>query len=159
MCLSRALIYCLETCISKKYLLNLLQSITLGPLGDEKSPSDSVIGDCACSMPAYTNLYQVIFESTSPCLIRPPPFSSPVLRHRYCCTGGSFSLQSEDCAIHFPSPCSHDVLEPLHACPPHRIFICRMIKRYRQHSAMYLQIVKKANMTANLQMCDIACNR
>ena len=40
---------------------------------------------------------------------------------------GSFSLQSEDVASHFPSPCCNNVLESLHACPPHHLFISSMI--------------------------------
>ena len=37
--------------------------------------------------------------------------------------GGRFSLQSDDVANNFPSHCSDNVLESLHACSPHHLFI------------------------------------
>ena len=49
------------------------QPVLLGASGDEKSPSLVVTGDPAGSKPADTHLFQVFFESTLPCLFRPPP--------------------------------------------------------------------------------------
>ena len=75
-------------------------------------------------MPADTHLFQVFFESTSPCLLRPLRLSSTLFWHPvHCCRCGSFSLQSEDVAGHFPSPCTDNVLESLHACPPHHLLV------------------------------------
>ena len=51
----------------------LAQPVLLGASGDEKSPSLVVTGDPAGSKPADTHLFQVFFESTLPCLFRPPP--------------------------------------------------------------------------------------
>ena len=77
-------------------------SVRLEASGDEKSPSLTVTGDPAASMPANTHLFQVFFESTSPCLLRSPPLSSAVFWHPvYCCMCGSFSLQADDVAIDY----------------------------------------------------------
>ena len=47
--------------------------VPLGASGDEKSPSLTVTDDPAGSMPADTHLFQVFFETASPCLLRPSP--------------------------------------------------------------------------------------
>ena len=66
--------------------------------------------------PSNTHLFEFFFESASPCLLRPPPLSSVVFWHPvHCCMFGTFYMQ-EDVASHFPSPCSDNVLESLHAC-------------------------------------------
>ena len=73
----------------------LVPPVPLGASGDEKSPSLTVTGDPAGSMPADTHLFQVFFEYTSLSLLRPPPFfcrfmaSSTLL---YICEG--LSLRS-----------------------------------------------------------------
>ena len=86
--------------------------VPLGAMDDEKSPSLTVTGDPAGSMPADTDLFQVFFECTLPCFLRPPPIYSAVFWHLVlCCTGGSFSLQSKGVASHFLSPCCNNVLE------------------------------------------------
>ena len=104
--------------------LDFGQPVPLGASGDEKPPSITVTADPAGSMPANTHLSQVFFESGSPCLLRPPPLSSVVFWYPvHCCMCGSFSLQSEDVANHFPSPCSDNVLYSLHACPPHPLHL------------------------------------
>ena len=58
--------------------LDLGPPVPLGASGDEKSPSLTVTGDPADSMPADTHLFQVFFEGASPCLLRLPSLSSAV---------------------------------------------------------------------------------
>ena len=77
-------------------------------------------------MPANTHLLQVFFEGASPCFLRPPPLSSAVFCNPvHCCMCGSFSLESENVASHFPSPCCDNVVgvppcllssSPIHLC-------------------------------------------
>ena len=50
--------------------------VPLGASGDEKSPFLAITGDPAGSMSADTHLFQVFFESTLPCLLRPFTLSS-----------------------------------------------------------------------------------
>ena len=73
--------------------LYLCPPVHLGASGDEKSPSVMATGDPASSMPANTHLIQVFFESTSPCLLWPPPLSSVVFWHQ-CIVCAGLSLSS-----------------------------------------------------------------
>ena len=57
--------------------LDLGPPVPLGASVDEKSPSLTVTGDPANSMPANTHLFQVFFEGASPCLLRPTRFLLP----------------------------------------------------------------------------------
>ena len=105
--------------------LDLGPPVPLGASGDEKPPCITVTGDPAGSMPADTHLLLVFFEGASPCLLWPPSVSSAVFWHIvHSCMGWSYSLQSENVASHFPSPCCNNVLESLHACSPHHPFSC-----------------------------------
>ena len=82
--------------------LDLGPPVPLGASGDEKSPSPTVTDDPVGSMPGNTDLFQVLFEGASPCLLRPPPLSSAVFWHPvHCCRCGCFTLQSDDVASHF----------------------------------------------------------
>ena len=107
----------------------LLIPRSAGPLrasGDENSPSVSVAGDPAGSIPAASNLFQVFCESSSPCLLRPDLFLPPSSGTKYIAVLWGFSLQSEDVTSHFPS--CNNVLDSLHVCPPRHLFICRAMR-------------------------------
>ena len=72
--------------------LDLGSPVPLGASGDEKSPSITVSGDPAGSMPADSHLFQVFSVFTSPCLLPPPILSSAVFWHPvHYCMGRSFS--------------------------------------------------------------------
>ena len=61
------ILYYVYICLSFHILIyiDLGPPVPLGASGDEKSPSVSVTGDPAGSMPADTHLFQVFVESAS----------------------------------------------------------------------------------------------
>ena len=69
--------------------LDLVPPVPLGASGDEKSPSFTVTGDPAGSMPADTHLFQVFLKCTLPCLSSPVFWQPVFCRQRYA---GSFFL-------------------------------------------------------------------
>ena len=101
--------------------------------GDEKSPSASVTGDLADSVSSDTHLCEVVLKcrpySTMSSSASRSVFSSFLApsKCRYVWVFLS-RLQPLDVASHFPCPRCNNVLESLRACPPHHLFICRMIK-------------------------------
>ena len=74
--------------------LELGQPVPLGTSGDEKSPSLTVTGDPAGSMPANTHLFQIFFGGASPCLLLPPPVSSVASCTQYIAEWMGLSLCS-----------------------------------------------------------------
>ena len=74
--------------------LDLDLLVSLEASGDEKSPSVTVTGNPACSMPADTHLFQVFFQCTSPFLLLPPPLTSASSGTQYIAVWASLSLCS-----------------------------------------------------------------
>ena len=106
--------------------LELCPPVPLGTSGDEKSPS--LTSDPAGSKPANTHLFQVFFEGASPSLLIHHSLSSAVFVYQvYCCRCGSSTLQLENVARHFPSSRADNVMESLHTCSSHHLFICDMV--------------------------------
>ena len=68
---SRSLARSVEIALSRP--TPIVTPVTLGASGDDKYLSFTVTGDHVGSMPSATHLFQVFFESTSPCILRPPP--------------------------------------------------------------------------------------
>ena len=105
----------------------LVLTVTRRAMGDDKSPSVSVAGETAGSMPADTHLFQVFLECTPPCLLRLPPSFLPSSGTRYIAVWAGLSL----CIPRtWPAIFLLKVAmswEPLHACPPHHLFICCII--------------------------------
>ena len=66
--------------------------VTRRALGDDKSPSVSVAGEPAGSMPADTHLFQVFLECTPPCLLRLPPSFLPSSGTQYIAVWAGLSL-------------------------------------------------------------------
>ena len=89
-----------DRCVRWTYL-DLGTTVPLGASGDENSPSVMVTGDHAGSMPSLPGLLLMYFAK---CLLRPPPLSAIYWHPVHCFfVCGSFSLQSEDVASHYPS--------------------------------------------------------